>query len=262
VFAAVGEKAAARAKLPLLDAAFTLRTMPAGEPQGVGQIDGSHPVLAGLTGWEALSVLRLATLTPGSGDRVLIAASDGAPLLLEHPVGRGRLLLFTSSLNNDWNDLPVQPVFVSFVAQTAAFLAGRESLLRARTVGSNLALGDAGGQVIDPAGHNALSLADTRGAHSVKLSQPGFYQVYTAEQEALVAVNGDARESDLAPMSADALAHWRAAAVAAPRAGGAGTASGAPPFELWRLLLPLLALVVLAESVLANFHLRPGAKSA
>jgi hypothetical protein len=264
VFAAVGERAAALPQLPLIDAPFTLRAATVGDALGVGQIDGSHPVLAGLSGWEALSVGRVAELKPGRSDRVLIAASDGTPLLLEHPVGRGRLLLFTSSLNNDWNDLPVQPVFVSFLAQTAAFLAGRESVIRAQTVGASVALGDdGGGQVIDPAGRSVLSLQDTRRARSVKLSQRGFYQVYTADQEALVAVNGDARESDLAAISAEALAHWRAAAAAAPRVDAvAGNPSVAPPFELWRLLLPLLALVVVAESVLANFHLRPGARSA
>jgi hypothetical protein len=262
IFAAVGERAASLRQLPLTGQPLTLRSAAAGDALAVGQIDGSHPLLAGVSGWEALSIARMFDLGTGGADRVLIAADDGAPLLIEHPVGRGRLLLFASSLNNDWNDLPVQPVFVSFIAETAAYLAGNESLARAQLVGANLALGDAGGgQVIDPAGRNVLALADTRSAHTVKLSQRGFYQVYTPEQEALVAVNGDPRESDLAPMPADALARWRVAAAAAPRAVAATAQPAVPPFELWRLLLPLLALVVVAESLLGNVYLRPGARS-
>jgi hypothetical protein len=131
-------------------------------------------------------------------------------------------------------------------------------------VGSILPLGgEVAGQVIDPQGKTVFSLSDSRRAQSVKLDQVGIYQVYTADQEALVAVNTDPRESDLAPMNSEVLARWRQAAATAPRATtDSGAATAAPPLELWRLLLPLLILAVLAESMLGNTYLRRGSRAA
>ncbi|MFI4914849.1 MAG: hypothetical protein ACHQAR_06635, partial [Steroidobacterales bacterium] len=266
IFAALGERAAALKTLPISGEAVSTSST-GDESVGVGQLDGAHPLLATVSGWEALTIARMLAVKPGTEDRVLIAASDGQPLLLERHVGRGRLLILTSSLNNDWNDLPVQPVFVGFMAQMADYLAGRNALGREQLVGATLPLaacGESGGQVIDPQGKTVLSLADTRRAQSVKLSQAGFYQVYTPTQEALIAVNSDPRESDTAVMDAAVLARWRAAATAAAQTAASSPAAAVggtrTPLELWRYLLPLLVLAVLAESLLGNTYLRRDAR--
>src|SRR6185437_8714634 len=151
---------------------------------------------------------------PQPGDQVLVSASNGAPLLLERHIGRGRVLLYTSDLDNEGSNLPVQPLFVGLMAQAARYLSGRGVLPAAETVGATLALGRGGGpagQLIDPHGRTVLSLADTSRALTVKLDQTGFYQIYTPAGEALLAVNPDPLESDLAPMSMGLLARWRSA---------------------------------------------------
>jgi hypothetical protein len=58
-------------------------------------------------------------------------------------------------------------------------------------------------------------------------------------------------------MSPDTLARWRdAVARREPAATASGTAAlQAPPLELWWGLLIVLALVVLAESLLGNRYL-------
>ena len=263
VFAALGPRVVGEKTVPLSGESIDAVPTRTDEPMLVGATQSAHPVLARTQGWGAVSVARLAVLTPARDDRVLLATESGQPLLIERAVGAGRLLLWTSSLDNQWNDLPLQPVFVGFVAQLADYLAQRHANDSSFTTGSRFALTAAagGGQIIDPAGHEMLGLADTGRALSVRLGQSGFYQVITASRERLLAVNPDARESDLVPLSAEFMQQWRAAASsAAPSAPGTqGAAAGPQPVvELWRWLLLALGLAVVAESALGMLHLRAG----
>ncbi len=264
VFSALGEQAVTRERLPVTGHGV-------GDPGVVGMaagistlrsvdwIDASHPALARTRGWRSVNVSRALPLTVGRDDRVLMTLDDDQPLLLEHRRGDGRLLLLTTSLDNSWTDLPVHPVFVSFIAEAAAYLADEAVLDRQQLAGASLALKQTrgvSGQVVDPTGRTVLQLADTRRAQDVRLDQTGFYEVYTPGREALVAVNADLRESDLATMTPDALARWRAAVARPEPAAMTGAAAlQAPPLELWWGLLIMLALVVLAESLLGNRYL-------
>lgn len=54
---------------------------------------------------------------------VLLRYSDGLPALLSRPVGEGMVLLFTSSLDDDWTDLPLRSIFVPLVHQLARSLS-------------------------------------------------------------------------------------------------------------------------------------------
>lgn len=262
LFAAVGERAAAADTLPVTGHRTGRAEASAreGQPFTVGRIDGAHPLLAATDGWRGISVTRILPIEPAADDRVLIALEDGRPLLIEKPLGQGRILLLASSLDNTWNDLPVNPVFVSFVAETARYLSGEQSVSRQQIAGSSLPLalsGASSGQIVDPSGQTVLSLADTRRALDVTLRQTGFYQVYTPGRETLIAVNPDPRESDLSPMTAEQLARWTAAATVAPAQAVAAAQNfeQPPPLELWRYLAVLLVLVVLAESLLGNRYL-------
>ena len=60
--------------------------------------------------------------------------SDGTPLLLEKQIGEGHVLLLTSGLENLTNDLPLHPVFVTFVDHAGA-LPFRERAARADQAG-------------------------------------------------------------------------------------------------------------------------------
>ena len=265
LFAALGEMSATRDRLPLLGDAPHGSAGSDDSPLTVGAIDAGSPLLAGLSGWEAVSIRHVLRLAVRAGDHVLVAASDGTPLLLERSMGRGRVLLYAGDLEDAGNDLPLQPLFVGLMAQIARSLSGRGELPAQLPLDASLALGELGsgaGQLIDPAGHTLLSLGQTRRAPTVKLTQTGFYQIYTPATEALVAVNPDPLESDLAPMSAAALARWRTALAsgetAATVAGASAATGGTTPVHvpLAPLLLCLLCLTVIAESLLGNRVLR------
>jgi hypothetical protein len=56
--------------------------------------------------------------------RVLLRYSDGLPALLERRVGQGRVVLFTSSLDDDWTDFPLRSIYVTLMHQFARGLSG------------------------------------------------------------------------------------------------------------------------------------------
>jgi Aerotolerance regulator N-terminal len=261
LLAACGVRAATLQTLPLGSWKVSGVTVRSADPLSVGRVDGSHAVLANTSGWQNISVARMLKIQTTTNDRVLVATDDGAPLLIERRYGQGRLLLLTTSLDNTWSDLPVQPVFVSFVAEAANWLAGAEAYGSRQLAGATLALaaeGAALGQVIDPDGRELLSLAATRNAPSIRLPRTGFYQVITPARESLVAVNVDERESRLTPIDAATLAGWREAAQATQAVASTGAPAQAErdSLPLARWLLALLTLIVVAESCAGNWLLR------
>ena len=260
-----GQRAGALQTLPVSGEAVRGVTVRSADPLSVGRVDGAHAALVNTRGWQNLSIVRMLKVTPGASDRVLIAAEDGEPLLIEQRLGTGRLLVLYTSLDSSWSDLPVQPVFVSFMAEAAAWLAGDEAYGNRQVAGAVLPLAQAGatvGQVIDPDGHELLSLSATRNAQSVRLERGGFYQVVTPARELLLAVNVDERESDLTPADAALLERWRTAAKAAETVAPAAASAQSSPgtFPLARWLLALAAMLVIAESLAGNWLLRRNTK--
>ena len=61
------------------------------------------------------------------GRVVLARFTGGHSALTEQAVGQGRLLMFTSDLDNQWSRFPLNPAFVPFVVETARYLSkGRQ----------------------------------------------------------------------------------------------------------------------------------------
>jgi hypothetical protein len=57
------------------------------------------------------------------GDRTVLARfSGGDAALTEQTVGQGRLIVFTSDLDNEWSRFPLNPAFVPFAVETARYL--------------------------------------------------------------------------------------------------------------------------------------------
>ncbi len=86
-----------------------------------------HPVLDGIGAADlgATRVMRHVLLQPRPGAaRALLSLESGAPALVESRLGRGRVLLWTSTLDRDWTDLPVQPLFLPLLRQAVRYLGG------------------------------------------------------------------------------------------------------------------------------------------
>ncbi len=230
-----GAAAAAAARAGLLGAGAGLDpavTRAHAEPVALVPADGRHPLvgaLGGLAGRLGRSRFgRTAELDPAGGG-VVLSFTDGAPALVEHAAGAGRVLVFASDLRNDGNDLPRRPEFVPFVHEMVGYLAARPARPREFVVGAA------------PPGAPA---------------EPGPARLPGGAGP--VVLNVDTRESAFSPLTDEA---FRAAAERFARETGerrgseAPLGESAPPEEaaqnLWRYLLMGMALVLVAEGLLA-----------
>ncbi len=229
--------------------------------QFAGSLDESHPVLNRVKRFQGVKFYRYAQLPVSEKDDVLARLSDGSPLLVERPLGEGRLLILASSLGNIWNDLPVNPVFVPFVLETARYLSGLDRGLQQTNIDSILELSGrrgSGVQVFDPSGDRALTLAGSVAGEDLRLTELGFYELRRAGVTELAAVNPDPRESNLRPMEAGMVSMWEETGrnqEAAPMEGEKSLFVP-PPLKLWKMLLVLLVLIALVESIFGNYHLK------
>ncbi|HEX6997390.1 MAG TPA: BatA domain-containing protein [Gammaproteobacteria bacterium] len=257
---AFGPRSTSLNAVPVTGQALRPAAAPGGGSLGIGAVERSHPALRGLEEPRAARFQRYAVPTLGADDRALLSLDDGSPLLVESG-GAGRVLLLMSSLDREWNDLPVQPAFVPLMGGIANYLLGGEGFSSEAELGSTLAvraLGFRGGQIFDPQGEPALRLG--AGSEDVLLDQIGFYEVAGGGATELVAVNFDVRESDLTGIDAQTLERWQALGQPAAERPAETAAAGAPddavavPLGPWLLILLLLAVVV--ESWVGNWHLR------
>jgi hypothetical protein len=237
-----------------------------------GAVDASHPAIKDAKGFEGAKFFYAAAINPGKA-RVVVRLADGTPLLVDKQMGEGHVLLFASGFDNLSNDLPLNPVFVAFVDQTAKYLSGEERVSGARVVDSfvqlrnpvneesDAAKGAAGATVdiVGPDGRRPLSLKEAAAAESFQLAHAGFYQIQFANgRDALIAVNPDRRESDLQAIPDDVLKLWSGSAgTGGTEAAATETAADATnnASTLWWWVMLLLLMAVLAESGLASRYL-------
>ena len=267
ILAAVGDRALGQTTIPVGGQTigggltFSRNTI-----YNVQRVNTSRPVLNGSVGWNNLAISRVLPIEADDDSNILINLNGDIPFLLERNIGLGRFLLLNTSLNNTWSDLPVKPVFVSFIAEAARHLSNEELLVKEQAVNSFLPLGQNGGssgQVYNPSGDSLLSLADTTQAQNIQLTETGYYRIVTLGRDILIAVNPDARESDLSLMDAQALQNWETMVAGSTGnieliEGVAVSVAEEDPvaIEIWRVLLILLAVIVLTESLLGNRYLR------
>ncbi len=63
---------------------------------------------------------------PAGDPQTVLRFADGSPMLMERPWGAGRVLLFASTANTAWNDLPVRPAFLPLLYRALGSIVGRQ----------------------------------------------------------------------------------------------------------------------------------------
>jgi hypothetical protein len=116
-----------------------------------------------------------------------------------------------------------------------------------------------GGQIFDPKGQRVLALGDSSVPDRIVPEHAGFYEIRTAGASRWIAVNTDARESDLARMSNVTLQRWQSLQKpGSHRADIAATNSPAQDpdrVSIGPALLLACLVLLLAEMVAANHFL-------
>ena len=194
--------------------------------------DLRHPVVRALTGLASrLGESRFARTVgiDAAAGAVVLSFTDGAPALVDHAAGAGRVLVFASDLRNEGNDLPRRAVFVPLLHEMVGYLAVRSPPPREFVVGA--------APPGAPGEPGPTRLPDPTGP---------------------IVLNVDTGESTFTPLTNEAFQASvdRLARVAQPEAAeSADPRESAPPQEaaqsLWRYLLIGLALVLVGEGLLA-----------
>jgi len=270
---AAGTSAGARSQIPIFGARIVETRDYSRIPDhymAVGSSDSSYPAVAKAEGWAGVKFFYALNVDSGTSQdsaRVIVRLGDQTPLLLEKRIGEGRVVLFTSGLDNLTNDFPLHPAFVPFIEQTARYLAGSERQGGAHPVDAYLELRNAkekgqGVEVTDPEGKRPLTLGEAATAQSFQLTEAGYYQLRLADgRQDEVGVNPDPKESNLDVISDDVLALWQGKsgqssqeASQQPAASTPATPHKTPQSFWWYVMLLVLASAV-SESVLASRYL-------
>jgi hypothetical protein len=246
-----------------------------GRSGSLGYLDYSHPVFevfkAPRSGdFSAAHMFEYRTVEPAATDRVIARYDDGAVAAVERKVGAGRVIVWTSTLDDTWTDVAVKPIFLPLVQQLARYLAHYEQPQSWFTVGQVLDLNARGRNkpdrvIVTPSGQRLNHGLSGEGLPSdsgiLELNEQGIYEIRasgasTARPEAF-AVNLDPAESDLAPMDPQELVAFVTghAAAETPEAAAAQemTREEAERRQsLWWYLMMGGLLLLATETAIAN----------
>ncbi len=232
------------------------------EPEFVSGVAVGHPLLDRRLSFRDIQVSRLLPLETLETDLSLLWLPDGQPLVLEHRLGDGRVLLVNGGFDRSFNDWPTRASFVPFVGIVADYLAGHRRLERQRVAGERLTLPEREGvsyELVAPSAAGDL-FGQRLDQAGVRLDQTGFYALHGSDGTVRhIAVNVDPRESDLAPLDETTFTRWREAlAQRSLRSMVPVNVTDADRSDnrlaIW--LLCALAALVLAESLLGNYTMR------
>ena len=216
---------------------------------------------------EARFLTRLDVEPSSSSFTVLNLAGSGAPILLEHSLGRCHVFQFTTSADTSYNTMALTPVFPMLMQQIVTYLAGRE-FEQPRVVGDSLSLTyiqqpDASDAVFDTPSEESITVPvrEHRGQFVAMLEnakEAGFYNAKVSVQSPgmPIAVNADPKESEVASITAADLnsnleglditiANSDAELASAIQASRTGRSS-------WRQFMIVGLVLLLLESLLAD----------
>ncbi len=256
-------------------------------PQGfrITSWDPSHPVFAPFrdgraTGPDRGRALSFRKLIPLEGSRVLARIEPERPAVVERSVGEGVVVQLAFGLTAAATDLPKHKAFVPFVHGLVAYLTRAKEEARAASVevGAPLPLTDAfagpretgeRAELVSPdgvtmpvaaAGASVTVLAERPGFYELRLRRRGMTEVRPFAVN-VPAVESDLRGGDLSDHRAflAALAagidESRETAEKRPSSASYGASKNRGPREpssIWAWLLGAVAVMLLAESLLAN----------
>ena len=213
----------------------------------LARMDTLHPALAAFAGLDsgdlsAAQIFRYRRLTGVEDHAVLASYDDDNVAIAERPVGRGRVLVVTTTLDPSWNTLALQPGYLPLVQEALKYLASHVPATHSVTVGETLDLESyarglpgytrtaaalSQGTVTTVRTPSGRRLGLAPGEAFVEVQEAGFYEVHVSgggARSLVFAANPLPRESDLTPLDVDAFVAGigvrRASSEPGPATGG------------------------------------------
>jgi hypothetical protein len=234
----------------------------------LGKVALDHPVLQPFTGQavEGLTgahfyrymLLEADSTSRGTPLEVLAEYEDGPPALVAAHRGRGRVVLFTSTVDRDWGDLAIRTSFLPLMQRLSSYLAGsleqRESMRvpLGQSVPLKTEKDRAVASVKSPSGADvALAPKEDGSVLAGPTVEPGLYRVLDAKGQPLPELDFaavlDPSESDLTRLPTDALESWFGEATV--RHADAATGE-VPTIPMWTWLIAAAACAFFLEGTL------------
>ena len=197
---------------------------------------------------------------PAQGDAVLAWIDDAVPAVVERGVGAGKVILFNTTADDAWSDLPRRKSFVPLIDRLLAYLSGG-GVRHSFEVGEPVVLplpdatpGEAITVLLPDGSTRTPALAVAAGRTMLRLeeaTQPGVYRVERAAagRDVTFVVNVGRADSVLTPMDAAALTKWWEPADFEVIGPDAARARLAPTdrWNLWPWLVALAGVLLLLE---------------
>ncbi|HJZ80474.1 MAG TPA: VWA domain-containing protein, partial [Pyrinomonadaceae bacterium] len=234
-----------------------------GESVAITDIKFDHPIFEVFRESGRLAAARVFGYfrsEPRPNATVLARFEDGSAALVEANAGKGRVLLFASSLGPGWNELALTPLYLPFVHQMARYMGTREEnpwygLGQTFTVAKEPKSGPPA--VDSPDGtrwsENRLT-AD--GDLLVTGRQPGFYRLRYSAAPNFAAVDLDAAEGDFTKLDFAAFMNGVTGGSGNVESREANRNSSNEEIEnrqrVWWPILFLALLILITESLLAQ----------
>lgn len=158
----------------------------------IGFIDLSHPCLtdmiSGNGSLSSVEVYKYVFLEPGWGHNTtsLINLRNSAPLLVETKLGKGIIMILLTTIDMDWTDLPLRPVFAPFIRRLFAYLRDfkgheiKHSLIVGEQKEIEIPQGYEKAIIVDPSGTSTTIGANQSFSGT---ETPGVYEIYFISQE-------------------------------------------------------------------------------
>ena len=187
--------------------------------QVIASVDYRHPIFMPFSNpnhgdFAKGRIYRYFQSVPTTDASVIAAFDDGNPAVAEKIYGNGRVLCFTSTIDREWNDLPIHGVYLPFIHETIKYLALKQAgQIPDYRVGDGfeyIGSKDGAGKevaVFEPDQKESRFALNEQGNLFYENSvNPGIYSVHkSGEKPHYFVVNVDTVESDLTPRNTEEL---------------------------------------------------------
>ena len=224
----------------------------------IADFDRRHPIMRPLeTDWSA-RFDRHWRLVPNAEANVVMQFDNSDPALMEREIGEGKVILFASAMDLEWNNLPLQGLFLPFIHETLRHLVQPELKQRAYSIGDTFSV-----DISDEA--NLVTAQNPRGEEIIFANQdyvveaalPGFIEANVDGESMLFAINPDPEESNFSRTPVedlfDSIINPDTNPIKSRETQNAQLASELERSQrIWWWILCLVMGLLLVESLIAN----------
>jgi len=224
----------------------------------IADFDRRHPIMQPLeSDWSARFQGHW-RLAPSDDANVVMRFDNTEPALVEREVEEGKVILFASSMDLEWNNLPLQGLFLPFIHETLRHLVQPELKQRAYQIGDSFSLDISGeANTVVAQNSNGTGINFTNEEFVIEAEFPGLINADIDGESIRFAINTLPEESNFSRMPVDNLFDSIINPDTNPiKSRETQNAQLAEELEksqrIWWWILILVMALILAESLIAN----------